>query len=237
MSEKAKVTNQIVSYIKAHILNGSWALGDKLPSESQLCNQFQCSRVTVRSALQRFIAIGAIQSVRGKGSYLIATNLDALEQTSDTISFHHLIDLMDFAVLVWPQICVQAALENRSGLLQTLQNTVDKMRALTPSQTQALWPLVDAFHSSIATSLNNRTLQDTFSAVLSQLVRYPCSENVSTCYYGTVYYHDLLLSAMQRGDAERIQSVVRDYLTHAKLNFYQLPSDLERGRGSEQSAQ
>ncbi|MGM9538412.1 MAG: winged helix-turn-helix domain-containing protein, partial [Candidatus Onthomonas sp.] len=99
MSDKAKVTNQIVAYMKEHIISGAWPVGSKLPSEKQLCNEFNCSRVSVRSALQRFIAIGAVESVHGKGSFLRSADLEALEQSSMPITYSALMDLLDFSAL------------------------------------------------------------------------------------------------------------------------------------------
>lgn len=220
MSDKAKVTSQIVAYMKEHIASGAWPLGSKLPSEKELCNEFNCSRVSVRSALQRFIAIGVVESVHGKGSYLISNDLDALDQSSSSITFPRLMDLLDFAALVWPHVCAQAAQENRPELFETLGKTVAKMRALTPNQLAALAELVDSFHRSIALSLENQTLLSTFSIVLTRVSRYPCTGNTTTLYYGTVYYHDLLLSAMLRRDSEQICAVVRDYFAHVKQDFY-----------------
>ena len=220
MSDKAKVTNQIVAYMKERIVTGAWPLGSKLPSEKELCNEFNCSRVSVRSALQRFIAIGAVESIHGKGSYLRSNDLEALDQPAEPISFSRLMDLLDFAALIWPHVCVQAAQTNRPELFQTLSDAVNRMRTLTPNQSGALAQQVDSFHRSIALSLENQTLLSTFSIILARISRYPCTDNTTTLYYGTVYYHDLLLSAMLRRDPEQIRAVVQDYFSHVKLDFY-----------------
>ncbi|MGM9537384.1 MAG: FCD domain-containing protein, partial [Candidatus Onthomonas sp.] len=138
---------------------------------------------------------------------------------------------------IWPHICVQAAQQDQPQLFQDLGSTVAKMRSLTPNQSIALAQQVDTFHRTIALSLNNETLLSAFSVVLARISRYPCTNNSTTLYYGTVYYHDLLLSAMLRRDPEQIRSVVRDYFAHVKLDFYQPPSSDASGSALEAPAQ
>ena len=49
---------------------GSLKPGDKLPTQKELCTQFNTSHMTVRRALDELIKEGAIRSVRGKGLYV-----------------------------------------------------------------------------------------------------------------------------------------------------------------------
>lgn len=61
---------EVFYQIKKKILNESWGLGDKLPSEKELCEMFGVSRVSVRSAMQKLKSIGLIETYQGRGSFV-----------------------------------------------------------------------------------------------------------------------------------------------------------------------
>lgn len=223
MAKKANVTNRVIAYIREQIVSGAWPLGSKLPSENQLCHELGCSRISIRSALQQFIAIGAVESVHGKGSFLRSNDLHALDQPDEPVSYDELMDLLDFAQLAWPCACIQAAERDDAVLFQSLYSIVEQMRTTPSTQHEVLASLVYSFHQTIALSLSNNTLQHIFSATINTISRYPCTGNPSTVYYGSIYHHNLLLAAMKQKNPARIRMAVIDYITHIKHDFYQIP--------------
>lgn len=61
---------QVREALKARIADGSLEPGTKLPSEAELEQQFGVSRVTIRQALSELQALGLIDKVNGKGSFV-----------------------------------------------------------------------------------------------------------------------------------------------------------------------
>jgi GntR family transcriptional regulator len=61
---------RIRDWLMHHIQSQDLKWGDKLPSENDLVQQFQASRVTVRQALEALRAQGIIESQQGKGWFL-----------------------------------------------------------------------------------------------------------------------------------------------------------------------
>ncbi|MDX2099729.1 MAG: GntR family transcriptional regulator [Leptolyngbyaceae cyanobacterium bins.59] len=56
--------------LRGQILNGDYAPGEQLPSEHQLMQQFQVSRITVRRAIANLVNQGLATSRRGKGVFV-----------------------------------------------------------------------------------------------------------------------------------------------------------------------
>lgn len=52
------------------IASGEWAEGAKIPNEFVLCEELGVSRITVRSAIQRLVALGMLKVQRGDGTYV-----------------------------------------------------------------------------------------------------------------------------------------------------------------------
>lgn len=66
------VVDSVFNDMMAKILSGEWKVGGKIPSENELAAQFNVSRNSLRQALNRFNALGIIESRHGDGSYIRA---------------------------------------------------------------------------------------------------------------------------------------------------------------------
>lgn len=69
---------QVAEYLSEEIESGRLKPGDAIPSESQLCERYGISRMTVRQGLNLLSEAGYIHSVPGKGSYVTAPRLDRI---------------------------------------------------------------------------------------------------------------------------------------------------------------
>lgn len=76
---------QLGEAIRGQIKRRELTPHDRLPSERELCEQYQISRITVRKALSTLIQEGLVVSVSGKGSYVAETPLR--EELSPLSSF------------------------------------------------------------------------------------------------------------------------------------------------------
>lgn len=61
----------VQSFLKEHIQQGKYGVGDYLPSENELCIQFNITRTTARKALDELLKEGFIEKQQGKGSCVI----------------------------------------------------------------------------------------------------------------------------------------------------------------------
>lgn len=62
--------SQVKDKIEKEIKAGIYKIGDSLPSEFQLCKDYDVSRTTVRIALQQLELEGRINKVQGKGTFV-----------------------------------------------------------------------------------------------------------------------------------------------------------------------
>ena len=51
--DRLPLSEEVFNQIVVRISEGDWVEGEKLPSESQLCEMFHVSRISVRAALQK----------------------------------------------------------------------------------------------------------------------------------------------------------------------------------------
>ncbi|HEU5148375.1 MAG TPA: GntR family transcriptional regulator, partial [Chryseosolibacter sp.] len=67
-SEAIPLHERVTADLKKEIDNGTYKVGDLLPSENELCASYNTTRPTVRHALLRLINMGYIVRHKGKGS-------------------------------------------------------------------------------------------------------------------------------------------------------------------------
>jgi len=72
-SEKTKTKKYLTiqEYIKKRIQTGKYPVGSYLPSENEICGQFDTTRTTVRKALDELLKEGFIEKEHGKGSKVV----------------------------------------------------------------------------------------------------------------------------------------------------------------------
>lgn len=56
MSRK-NISDEVFNYIKKNIVNKNWKPGDKITSEIQLAKELEVSRISVREAIGRLVAM------------------------------------------------------------------------------------------------------------------------------------------------------------------------------------
>ena len=68
--KKESLRSQVYVQLKAQLMEGVWKVGEKLPSENELCVSFGVSRVTVRAALQQLEILGLVETKHGGGNFV-----------------------------------------------------------------------------------------------------------------------------------------------------------------------
>ena len=67
-------TQIVHDYIENKILMGEFSPGEKIPSESKLCEELGVSRVSVRSGIEKLIAVGLLNKEKFGGTYVSLQN-------------------------------------------------------------------------------------------------------------------------------------------------------------------
>jgi len=88
---------QVKQFLIKGIGDGAWKSGDRLPSENELADSCQVSRMTARKALQQLSKQGVLVTIKGKGSFvteekqqfsMLQINSIATEIKQQGLSYH-----------------------------------------------------------------------------------------------------------------------------------------------------
>ena len=61
---------QVAADLRSRIIHGEWGMNGQIPSENELVQQYEFSRVTIRQALAELEKDGIIKRYRGKGAFV-----------------------------------------------------------------------------------------------------------------------------------------------------------------------
>lgn len=67
---------QLYEILRHKILQGEWEVGDMIPAEPELMQQYNLSRITVRRGLNRLVNEGLIYRQQGRGSFVAERTLE-----------------------------------------------------------------------------------------------------------------------------------------------------------------
>ena len=67
---------QLKAAIEERILGGEWLPGTQVPSERELCEQYEISRITVRQALTALVMEGRLIRAQGRGTFVASPRIE-----------------------------------------------------------------------------------------------------------------------------------------------------------------
>ncbi len=180
---KITATEAILESLKERIRSGEFGPGDQLPSEQRMLEEYGVSRLTLREALARLVALGIILVRHGKGAF-VAKNISISALDNVLIPLFPLYDasrmqdLVETRNIIESEVVARVA-ENRSdndikhlrGLLQFDENVLNDPERFAQ--------LDYDFHLALVVMAGNQFLTVMYRALSQQiqsfLVRYATS--------------------------------------------------------------
>ncbi|MEJ2642554.1 MAG: FCD domain-containing protein [Desulfosarcinaceae bacterium] len=157
-SAPGALTEAVIKQIKA----GELAPGDCLPSQRELARQFQVGLGTVREAIKTLDAMGYLEVIRGKGTFVAATALETANVTSKidkTLEAVSLADLIKAREIVECGAARLAAELRDADSLARLQAITAQMET-SPHDTDLYYQLDFDFHLEVAKASGNQALYE-----------------------------------------------------------------------------
>ena len=119
-----KLYIQIYNQLHDAILSGQYAVGEKLPSEKDLCAMFNVSRVPVREALCALELNGLVDSMQGAGYYVKASR----PASADSIGDVEPQEIIRARMVLEPDIAREAALHMDEAGREELAGIIARLR-------------------------------------------------------------------------------------------------------------
>lgn len=114
--QKVTATEAVVESLKERIRSGEFGPGDRLPSEQSMLKEYGVSRLTLREALSRLVALGIIYVHHGKGAFVKSSiSIPALDNVLiplfAQLDLQRMNDLVEARNLIDSEMAAKAALK------------------------------------------------------------------------------------------------------------------------------
>lgn len=208
-------TAALAEDLRRLIVEGTIAVGEKLPSESQLIAEHGVSRTVVREALGRLQAAGLIYSRRGSGSYALAAPPSA---AAPDVSPGDRRGLLEFRVAVESEASALAAVRGEEETLNQLRQTLHAFEAARENPAAALEHDY-TFHRGIAEASGNQYILDAITRLGPAMISMPRYRLASGAHDIACSEHRVILSALSAHDAVAASSAMRGHLMGSKYRL------------------
>ena len=222
LGDRIPIKQMIATQIEDAILSKSYLPGSKLPSENELCAQFNASRTSVREALQILSAHGLITIEKGKGIFVNKITSESVINPLEKylklkLDRNYVIDLVKTRQMIEPTIARDAALNYNEKDLSELKQNVEELNNCNGDY-QQLAQLDVEFHQLLAKATQNE--------IIPLLIRplHNMMPQLKSAVYATINqakgsaleWHEKILNAVEARDAESAYNFMVEHLKIAE---------------------
>jgi GntR family transcriptional regulator, transcriptional repressor for pyruvate dehydrogenase complex len=226
IERKPKLSEHVIAALRAQIVGGEIAPGQKLPTESQLTETFGVSRTVVREAIASLAADGLVESRQGAGVFVRdhpASTFSAFSQEIKKVS--QAINVLEVRMGIEIESAGLAAMRRNAAQEARIQEAFFEFERLL-NLGEPTGKADFAFHREIASATNNPFYVEILDALGDRTI--PCDRNspwysvevLSTEYLtGLQREHLLILKAISAGDPEAARAAMRAHLVAAQHRY------------------
>ncbi|MEU5095692.1 FadR/GntR family transcriptional regulator [Streptomyces sp. NPDC020996] len=154
----------VLGHLRDAIERGEYAVGDKLPSEAELCRSLEVSRPVLREALRALQTMGLTVSRTGKGTFVVASAVQ-----DPTFGDYAAGDLMEVRRHVEIPVAGYAATRRTPEDLDHLTHVLRRMEEETDTTS---WVALDTlFHLAVAQAARNPVFRRVIEEIRDALAR------------------------------------------------------------------
>lgn len=221
------------------ILANAWAIGDRLPTERKIAEDFEVSRNTVRGALRRIETKGLIVAKRGSGYYLKSTYLiNNSDNSPGEESYERIMARLEAAYLFLPGVVSIATVNISNKSLAELEEcTVNLSRAIFSRNIGKFKKQARSFFQIIAASTENQIIEEVVSSFCaSSSLMFPDFFSFAEVQQKKLFAdYVLIFNAMKNREVqESVQrtkkKIINTSVALSELKKIQLPQTIEAAR-------
>lgn len=227
---RGNLTEAVIATLISRIENGTYAPGEKLPSESELCRELGVSRTVVREAVASLRLGGRLFSRQGLGVFVgekEARKLDFEIQVTDDV--RSALQILELRLGVEMEAVALAAQRRSAGDIAALTTAFDSLTSSGTTDAAFEAKADFAFHLAIARATGNPHFPQLMEALEPHIVSDLLMKHGRTSASGHRSYlariikeHGAILSAITQGDAKAARSALKQHLEESMTRYRRL---------------
>ncbi len=218
--QSERLYERIVSQIEQRVEAGDLKVGDQLPSERELAEQFAVSRTAVREAVKALRQKGLLEIRPGRGTFItngtsgmIRDSLGMLMKIGATKGSGNLVEVRE---ILEPEIAALAATRITDEYLAAMQEAVKTMDTALDKVDVFVEADLD-FHLALAVGTQNPIIPILMDSIIDLLreQRKRTGLTKGGLQRGQ-HHHKKILDAVMRGDPDAARKAMQDHLKQVR---------------------
>ena len=234
--KKESRATEVLNQLSEAIEKGMFKVGEKLPSERELTEQFGVSRATVREALANLRSMGFIRIQRGpnSGSYVAAPGTRTITKSlSNLVNLNKLsfTQLLEARLLIEPDTAGTAARIRDEKDVKRLEDKIEQTRKGLSKSLSEVRKLNVSFHLEIANILKNpiifyitESIVNLYTKSLIDMTRFKMKK---TQVLDRIEEHASICQAIKNGDAALARKLVTTDIVDVQQSYLKMVPSLQ----------
>lgn len=212
-TSRLSLVEQVVMQIESLIEKGHWAIGDKLPPEIELMEEFDVSRNTLREAIRALVHAGLLETKQGSGT-IVRSSSSLGAAIERHLEKSNLIETLEVRLALEREAAQLAAIHRNNDDLQQLGTCMDQCRDAVQRDAVEDFITADmAFHKAMVKASHNQLLQELYEYMTEPLyasIRKLMITDTPFAYENLI--HSELLEAIREQNLEGATKYVNEYI-------------------------
>ena len=208
--QRKTLAQEVADRLIEGISNDEYAIGEKLPIESELMKIYGVGRSSIREAI-KFLSIQGILSVQqGVGTFVVSKN--AHETLDSQMNKAQIEEVQEVRSLLDSKIAAKAAINRTEEDLETIKKYLDLRNQFAEENLATECYQADInFHLAIAESCGNNLLKEIYKVATKHIMSSfeTRHHNNTESFKISQKIHTDLFNAIENGDAEKASGIAQ----------------------------
>lgn len=219
--KKYSASEQVYDQMLAMILSGIYKVDTRIPSENSLKEMFQVSRHTIRTVMNRFYALGLIETIPGDGTYLKRPG-NSVYTTGflPAIAFEEndVFEIMEYRIGIEVESTRLCSLRATSQDLKEIETELNNLNLI--KEDKPLFAKKDInFHVAIAKASNNKMIYESMK-IIRNVQNAKMSEYImKTAINHSEKEHKRVFEAIKSGNPQEAADAMYEHLNAVIKRF------------------
>ncbi|MGE7773654.1 FadR/GntR family transcriptional regulator [Chitinophaga sp. NPDC101104] len=215
--KRNSLADDVAAGLQDMITGGTYAVGDRLPSEPELMQLFGVGRSSVREAVRLLVNAGMLRVQQGQGTFVTSSQplTGPLGRKLHTADYQELNEV---------RLLLEVKIAEKAALHRTREDLARMKTFLRAREKFAKAGNVDAtmqadvhFHTSIAVASKNSIMLELYQTIATHMLQSFKDRHKDTSDFAlTQYMHKALLDAIADQDAEQALVWATRISTHSR---------------------
>lgn len=223
MTKRKPLSTVLAESLSGKIRSGALKPGEQLPTEAELCAEYDVSRTVVREAVARLRSDGLVVPQQGRGMFVsdapeprnFSISDEALKSLPETVS---LLELRLSVEVEAAGLCAERRTDEEAAAIRALMEQVDGRHA-DPATVEIHYDY--DFHLLIARAARNEFMHGFLGYLRPMIVPryqlgYVVEPRLKDAYYKRIHgEHLAIVDAIERRDAAAARRAMRKHLSNS----------------------